>query len=89
MLTHVLEALSLLLHWVVIAATAEEDNLLSLDFRSLTLCWALYEHALYADARACGNLLEDFILYDATTDNNLDVLDGRTIVELNEVNSLA
>ena len=62
-LTHVLEALSLLLHWIVAAAETVDLNAFALDLNALTSALALYQSTYYADAGTSSNLAE-LILID-------------------------
>ena len=62
-LTHVLEALSLLLHWIVAAAETVDFDAFALNLNTLTGTLALYQGTYYADAGTSGNLAE-LILID-------------------------
>ena len=62
-LTHVLEALSLLLHRIVAAAETVDFDAFALNLNALTGTLALYQGTYYADAGTSGNLTE-LILID-------------------------
>ena len=88
-LSHILEALAFLLHWVVVTAETVDLDCLCLNLRCLTLTLALNESTLNVDTSASGNLLQHLIIKFIRVCYNLDVLDGRAIVQGDEVNSLA
>ena len=87
-LTHYLETLTLLLHGVVVAAQTVNLKLGSLDFAALTGTLTLNQHTLGADAGTCGDILQYLLVELSRINNNLHILDGRTVVEGNEVNCL-
>ena len=87
-LTHSLERLALLLHGVVVAAETIDLQLGGLDLTGLTSTLALYQHALGIDAGTCGDVLQQLLVKLGGVNDNLYVLDGRTIVQRDEVDSL-
>ena len=62
-LTHILETLTLLLHWIITAAESVNLYAFALDLYALTGTLALYQGTYYADAGTSGNLAE-LILID-------------------------
>ena len=88
-LPHVLETLAFLLHGVVVSAGSEELDALSLYLHGLPFALTLHESAACADARAGGDVLQKFCIELRGVHYELDVLDGRAVVEGDEVNSLA
>ena len=88
-LAHILKGLALLLHGIVAAAEAVDLELLALDFYSLAGTLALYQCTHGADAGSGGNVLEHLGVKLGRVDYHLDVLDGRTVVERNKIDSLA
>ena len=97
-LTHDLEALAFLLHGIGVVAEAVNDDLGGLDLAGLTSALALDEDTLGADAGTGGDVLEGEgggTVLDTGSDGDsggiddyLDVLDGGTIVESDEVHRL-
>ena len=88
-LSHILEALAFLLHWVVVTAEAIDFDCSCEDFRGLSLTLALYESTLNVDTSACGNLPKNLIVKFIRVCYNLNILYGRAVVKGDEVNSLA
>ena len=86
--THVFKALSLLLHGIVRRAKTIDFDGFALDFYTLACTLTLYQCSCYPDTCACSNAFELFSIHRCGVDNNLNVVDGRTIVERNEINSL-
>ena len=96
--THDLEALAFLLHGIGVVAEAVNDDLGGLDLAGLTSALALDEDTLGADAGTGGDVLEGegggTVLdtggnsHSGGIDDYLDVLDGGTIVESDEVHRL-
>ena len=87
-LTHVFERLSLLLHRVVAAAESVHFDALALYLRCLTRTLALYERTYCADAGTGGDLLQHLGVELGGVYHDLYVLDCRTVVERDEVDSL-
>ena len=88
-LAHVLEALPLLLHGVVAAAKAVYLKGLALHLDRLAGTLTLYQHTGGADAGSGGDVLEHLGVKLGRVYHHLNVLDGRTVVECYEVDSLA
>ena len=87
-LTHSLERLALLLHGVVVAAETIDLQLGGLNLTGLTSTLTLYQQALYIDAGTCGDVLQQLLIKLGGVNDNLHILDGRTIVQRDEVDSL-
>ena len=85
-LTHHLETLALLLHRIVVAAQTINLQLGSLDFAALTGTLTLNQCTLGANAGTSGDILQYLLVELSGINNNLHILDGRTVVEGNEVN---
>ena len=88
-LAHILEALTLLLHGIVTRATSVELQLRSLDLAGLSFALALHELTGGTDARTGSDALEQLLIHRRGVNDNLNVLNGRTVVQGNEVHSLA
>ena len=87
-LTHSLKALALLLHGIVIATEAIDLQLGSLNLTTLTSTLAFYQSSFCTDAGTCGDLLQQFFIKFRRIDNDLDVLNGRAIIQGDKVDSL-
>jgi hypothetical protein len=88
-LAHVFEALSLLLHGIVAGAKTVDLKLGVLYLNALTLALTLDELTGGADARTRGDALQGVGIDLLGIDNNLDILNGRAVVQRDEVNSFA
>ena len=75
-LAHVLEALTLFLHRVVVRAQAIDDNVLCLNLNGLSLALALDERALDAYAGTGGYALEFLCVHRSGVYNDLHVLNS-------------
>ena len=87
-LTHILKALTFLLHRIVVATQTIDFNAVALNLRCLSIALALYKSTNGAYASACGDLLEHISVKLCRVNNNLYVLYCRAVVECNEVDSL-
>ena len=67
-------------------AFAIDFDLLCLDLYSLAAADRLHEVTLYRKAGAGGNLLEELLVEEAGVCDYLDIIDGRTVVECDELN---
>ena len=88
MLAHIFKGLPLLLHGEVGTAGAQHLNLGGLNLNSLTRADARHEIAFDAEAGTGGGLLEQLLIELSGISHHLDVLDGRAVVEGDEVNVL-
>jgi hypothetical protein len=95
-LTHDLEALTLLLHRIGIVAESVDVYATSLYLGRLSGSWRFYECSLNRETCASGDILEggscDKVATNGTVigiNDDLYALDGRAIVEGNEVDGLA
>ncbi len=87
-LTHVLETLSFLLHWIVVRACAKHFYFCCLYFTCLAFAWTFHKFTIHADASSCCDELEHLFIELFNIGNNLHILDGRAIIECYEVNIL-
>ncbi len=87
-LAHILEALSLFLHGIVGRTESIDFDFLALYLTSLPLALALHERTDHAKASPCGDTLERFGIHLGGIDHHLDVVDGRTIIESDEIDRL-
>ena len=85
---HVFKALSLLLHGIIRRAKTIDFDGFALNFNALTSTLALHQCSCYPDTCTCCNAFELFSIHRCGVDNNLNVVDGRPIVEGNEINRL-
>ena len=88
-LTHILKALSLLLHGVVTRTGTQYLYLGRMDLTGLTGCGALAELTLDTEARARRNLLEELFVKLVCVGNYLHIVDGRAVIECNKMYNLA
>ena len=88
-LSHVFEALSLLLHRIIRWTKAVNLNLLTLYFDSLASTLALYQCADYTDTSTSCDAFQCIGIHRSRINDNLNVVYCRTIVECNEINCLA
>ena len=88
MLAHVFKALALLLHGEVVAAESIDFNLAALKFNALSGSLALHQFAVDVDACTSCNLLEQVGIKLCWVNHHLDVLDGGTVVEGDEIHRL-
>ena len=86
--THHLETLTLLLHRIGVIAESIDLQFGSLDLTALTCSLTLYQLTLSTDTATCGDLLQQFLIKLAGINNDLYVLDGRTIIQGDKVNCL-
>ena len=87
-LAHILEALALLLHRIIVRAETIDDNFLGLNLNGLTLALAFDESTLHTDTCTGGNTLQFLSIDGRRIDDHLQILYRRAIVEGDEVNSL-
>ncbi len=88
-LTHIFERLSLLLHWVVGRTSTKDFNLLSLYFDSLPRTDTFNHCSDNLQTSSGSDVLEEVFVELLNVGYNLYVLNGRTIVQGYEVDSLA
>ena len=84
-LAHGLEALPFLLHWVFVVAQAVDFETRSLNLRGLACSRTLNQCADDADACAGGDVLERLFVELRGVDYHLNVLNGRAVVQCDEV----
>ena len=89
MLPHILKTLALFLHGIVGSTGSEEFDAFCLYFGCLTGSLALYKLSGTGYASTGSDLPEEFILKSFHVGHNLDILDGRAVVECYEVYILA
>ena len=87
-LTHSLKALSLLLHWIIIATQAINLYAFTLNFTGLTCPLTFHQFTHSTDTGTCGNLLQQVFIYLVWSYNYLYVLNCRAIIQCNEIYSL-
>ena len=87
-LAHVLEALSLLLHGIVGSAGAIDLNAFALDLAGLSLSGTFDERTDDTDTGTGCDEFEFLFSYSGGVNDHLHVLDGRAIVEGNEIDCL-
>ena len=88
-LAHILEGLPFLLHGIVCIASAEDFDRGGLNLHGLSCTLAFNQRSLYGKASARGDLLQHLIVKLIHVGHNLYVLNGRTIVEGDEVDHFA
>ena len=88
-LAHVLKALSLLLHGIVAAAEAVDLKAVALNLYRLSLTQTLYQCSCCADAGTSGNLAKQILVDLGRVDNNLDIVNSRTIVKSDKIDCFA
>ena len=88
MLAHILKGLPLLLHGIVATTCAQELQVGALYFRVLTLSLTLYQFTRCAYACSSCDLLEQIGIHRCWVDNHLHVIDGRTVVQSDEIHHL-
>ena len=88
MLTHILEGLPLLLHGISTVAETINDKFLGLDLTTLTGCRTLDKSSDNTDTTTCSNVLQQLVVKLCRVNDHLHILDGRAIVERNEVDIL-
>ena len=88
MLPHVFEGLSLLLHGIVGTTGAEDLNRGGLNLHSLSTSDALHELSFDAEAGTSGDEFQQLLVELSSIGHYLYVLDGRTVVEGDEVHVL-
>ena len=87
-LTHHLKRLSLLLHGIGIVASTIEFQACCLYLTGLSGTLALHQGSHSTNAGTCGHLFQQFLIKLAWVYNHLHVLDGRAIIQGDEVYSL-
>ncbi len=88
-LTHVLEALSLLLHRIVVAAKAIDFDAVALDLYILTFTLALHQSTRSTDAGTGCNLSELIGVDLRWVDYYLNIINSRTIVKSDKIDCFA
>ncbi len=88
-LTHILEALSLLLHRIVVAAETINLDAFALNLNGLSLTKTLHQSTHHADASTCGNLSELIGIDLGWVDYYLNIINSRTIVKSDKIDCFA
>ena len=88
-LTHILETLTLLLHWIITAAESVNLNAFALNLYALTGTLALYQSTYYADASTCSDLTELILIDLGWVDYYLNIINSRTIVKSDKIDCFA
>ena len=86
--THVFKRLSFLLHGIVAAASTVDFDLCGLDFSGLSRALTFHQRTFYAKASTGGDEFEQFAVKLLNVGHNLHVLDGRSVVEGDELTLL-
>ena len=87
-LTHHLEALSFLLHRIGVVAETVYLQLRSLDLTTLSCTLTLNQYTFCTDTGSRGNILQELLVELCRVNDDLHILNGRTIVQGDKVNCL-
>ena len=88
-LAHILERLSFLLHGVFGATSAKYLNGRSLKLHALSASHALHKFSVHAQTGAGGDFSEHLVVKLVDVGHDLNVLDGRAVVEGDKIDRLA
>ena len=87
-LTHSLEALTLLLHRIIITTETINHQISGLNLAALSCTLTFHQCTLSTDTSTCSNIFQQLLVKLRGVNHNLHIIDGRTIVQCNEVDCL-
>ena len=87
-LTHRLKALTLLLHRIVIATETIHLQLSSLNLTALSGTLTLHQGSFGTDTGTSSDILQQLLVELRGVNHHLHVLDRRSVIQRNKVNSL-